>query len=140
MIIPNIWENKIDVPNHQPVMIANPKTTEIRSFVDDSWNPSHPHPVLETDDLGVSFFLDFNFFLFQSPFFLMVSYDIFQLSHRHQQQILFNHWFPRLSYGFPMFWANKNLSSPEFLRIFPVPGPCVVGAATPGTCKVVPPW
>ena len=22
MIIPNIWENKIDVPNHQPVMVV----------------------------------------------------------------------------------------------------------------------
>ena len=23
MIIPNIWENKIDVPNHQPVMVLD---------------------------------------------------------------------------------------------------------------------
>ena len=23
MIIPDIWENKIDVPNHQPVLVSN---------------------------------------------------------------------------------------------------------------------
>ena len=33
--IPNIWENKIDVPNHQPVRLGGPQMLIIRDLWDD---------------------------------------------------------------------------------------------------------
>ena len=59
MIIPNIWENKIDVSNHQPGNISAETslvTTELQSFSRFRWISSADHAVMgSTGGVPVSY-------------------------------------------------------------------------------------
>ena len=61
MILPNIWENKIDVPNHQlAISIINPSEIEIvkpteQMMVNEPWIPDEPRPARAPSIVAQSF-------------------------------------------------------------------------------------